>query len=70
MGEKIRNKKLLALYPSVLATLWAGSIFFTSLDRETWRIVCSGIAFAGLATMTFFFFQRIKNQTNNNQVAE
>lgn len=70
MGEKVRNKKLLAFYPSVLATLWAGHTFFSSLDREPWRIVCSAIGFAGLTAMTLFFIRRIKNQTNTNQVAE
>jgi hypothetical protein len=70
MGEKVRNKKLLALYPSVLATLWAAHIFISSLDKEPWRIICSGIGFAGLAAMTFFFIWKVKNQTNNNQAAE
>jgi hypothetical protein len=70
MGEKIKNTKFMSMFPSVLVTLWAGYIFFTSLDREPWRIICSGIGFAGLAAMTFFFFRRLNNQINNNQAAE
>jgi hypothetical protein len=70
MGEKVRNKKLVALYPSALVTLWAGYTFFSSLDREPWRIIFSGIGFFGLLAMNIFFIRKIKNQTNTNQVTE
>jgi hypothetical protein len=63
MGEKIKNNKLFVMFPSVLMTLWAGSVFVTSLDREPWRIICSGVAFIGLTAMTYFFIRKIKQQS-------
>jgi hypothetical protein len=65
MGEKViaQKKNFTAIIPILMMTAWSMNVFVQSMGRESWRMICSGIAFAGLSAMTYFFFKKIKQQS-------
>lgn len=63
MGEKVKTKYFAAIIPILMMTAWSMNVFLQSIGRENWRVTCSGIAFAGLTTMTYFFIRKIKQQS-------
>jgi hypothetical protein len=63
MGEKVKSKTFATIIPLLMMTAWSMNVFLQSIGRENWRVACSGIAFAGLTTMTYFFFRKIKQQS-------
>jgi hypothetical protein len=65
MGEKVTTTKrnFAAIIPMLFVTTWSMNVFIQSIGRENWRMVCSGLGFVGLATMTYFFYRKIKQRT-------